>query len=123
MLCKFETKSGDCSNPRCIYKDNLCPVEEHPNVCKFFEAVPIKPATITTLGENLRWYRTERGLSQLALAVEVDAEQSSIRSYELGKTQPKSTTLIKLADFFNISLDELCGRQRSDKNENTKTKI
>ena len=35
----------------------------------------------------------------------------------------KTFTLIKLADFFNISLDELCGRERKIENEDTKTKM
>lgn len=33
------------------------------------------------------------------------------RNYELGSREPELSILIKLADYFNVSLDELVGRE------------
>ena len=33
------------------------------------------------------------------------------RNYELGAREPELSVLIKLADYFNVSLDELVGRK------------
>ncbi len=46
--------------------------------------------------------------SDLAEAVGID--QRTISNYETGRTNPDSDALIKLADFFGVSIDYLVGR-------------
>ena len=44
-------------------------------------------------------------------AFELGIEEKTYANYENGITEPNLTTLIKLADYFNVSLDYLCGHE------------
>lgn len=66
----------------------------------------------TDFGKRLRQIRKERGVSQAKLAKETGILQQSVSYYELGVNEPVLSSLIRLADYFDISLDELAGRQR-----------
>lgn len=59
---------------------------------------------------HLKALREERGLSQLALGLEIDVSASSIQQYESGKNSPSLKVLTKLADFFEVSLDYMFDR-------------
>ena len=59
---------------------------------------------------QLRKIRKERGLTQKQLAIEIGASERGIQQYELGERKPAYDALIALADFFDVSLDYLCGR-------------
>lgn len=38
MKCKWYTDfEGVCTNGECLYRDDVCPTSEHPEVCKFTE--------------------------------------------------------------------------------------
>ncbi len=54
--------------------------------------------------------REDRDLKQSDLAKVTGIDQRTISNYETGKTNPDSEALIKLADFFNVSIDYLVGR-------------
>ena len=49
-------------------------------------------------------------MRQVDLAEAVGIDQRTISNYETGKTYPDSYALIKLADFFNVSIDYLVCR-------------
>ena len=59
---------------------------------------------------NLKQLRVEKGFSQLEMANELDMPQSTYQQYEAGITEPKFSTLIQIADYFNVSIDYLIGR-------------
>ncbi len=61
-------------------------------------------------GEALKYQREVKGYSQSALALETGISQQKISYYESGKHSPSIEDCIKLADFYEISLDELVGR-------------
>ena len=63
-------------------------------------------------GEKMRLkeLRRERRLSQLRLAMELGMNQNSISRYETGEREPGIVELIKIADYFNISIDYLLER-------------
>jgi hypothetical protein len=63
-----------------------------------------------TFGERLRQLRTEKGLTQKQLAVETGTSERGIQNYEMGIRNPAFDVLIALADYFDVSLDYLCGR-------------
>ncbi|MBQ6980508.1 MAG: helix-turn-helix transcriptional regulator [Clostridia bacterium] len=58
--------------------------------------------------------REDRDLRQSDLAKMVGIDQRTISNYETGKSNPDSYALIRLADFFNVSIDYLVGRVKQD---------
>ena len=65
---------------------------------------------------RLKKLRTERNISQLKLALDLNMNQNTISRYENTERQADYETLIKFADYFNVSLDYLLGRTE-DKNK------
>ena len=51
-------------------------------------------------------------MSQKALAAEIGISWRTYQNYELGLREPALSTLIALADFYELSLDELVCRER-----------
>lgn len=72
-------------------------------------------------GVRLRELRKERGLTQAELAKLLSIGESTISFYESGKRQPDYETLIRLADFFNVSVDYLIGRTDNKNNSGIET--
>jgi len=64
-----------------------------------------------TFGERVRELRKEKGLSQIELAKNVGVGKSVISLWELNECEPTLSKLIALADFFNVTLDYLAGRE------------
>lgn len=62
-------------------------------------------------GERLKELRERAGLSQDALASELNKSKSLISMYESGKRIPPYETQELIADFFNVGLDYLMGRE------------
>lgn len=59
---------------------------------------------------RLKELRKERNISQLKLALDLNMNQNAISRYENLEREADYETLIKLADYFNVSLDYLLGR-------------
>lgn len=68
---------------------------------------------IVELGERLKTLRIENHLRQDQVARLVNVDKSSISLYETGMRQPSYTTLVRLADVFNVTTDYLLGRKNS----------
>lgn len=59
--------------------------------------------------QNLRALRTSKKLTQLAVAKAIDSGHSTYTQYELGIREPNIKTIIKLAKFYEVSIDEIFG--------------
>ena len=59
---------------------------------------------------RLKELRKSRKLSQQKLAMDLNINQNSISRYETGEREADYTTLIRLADYFNVSIDYLLER-------------
>ena len=59
---------------------------------------------------RLKQLRQKRGISQLKLAMDLGMNQNSISRYESGEREADYQTLIRLADYFNVSVDYLLER-------------
>ena len=59
---------------------------------------------------RLRKIRKKRGISQLKLAFDLNMNQNTISRYENMEREADYKTLIKFADYFDVSLDYLLGR-------------
>ena len=64
---------------------------------------------------RLRKLRKEKGISQLKLALDMNTNQNTISRYETGEREPGINELIKLADYFNVSIDYLLERTENPK--------
>lgn len=63
---------------------------------------------------NLKKLRLSNKKTQLEMAKYLNIKQSSYQSYESGDSEPNITNLIKLADYYNVTLDYLVGRPFSN---------
>lgn len=63
---------------------------------------------------RLKELREDRDLRQSDVARATGIDQRTISNYETGKSNPDSYALIKLADFFEVSVDYLLGRTDRD---------
>ena len=68
-------------------------------------------------GERLKMLRKARGLSQEELGELTQLGQSNISAWERGGRQPLPDGLIKLAVFFDCSIDDLIGMETKHTDE------
>lgn len=59
---------------------------------------------------RIRELRKELSLTMKELGRYIGVAESTISLYESGKREPDNKTLVKLADYFNVSVDYLLGR-------------
>ncbi|WP_343337344.1 hypothetical protein TPELB_23890 [Terrisporobacter petrolearius] len=67
----------------------------------------------------LKDLRTEFNMSQSELAKKLDISPSTVGMYEQGRRYPDFDTLIKISEFFNVSLDFLLGKTLIRNEQNT----
>ena len=71
---------------------------------------------------NLKELRQQLNKTQEEIAKDLQLQKQTYQNYELGKRQPDIETLKKIADYFDVSLDFLCGRPRPYDLPSTTTK-
>ena len=59
--------------------------------------------------------RKKKKISQLKLATDLSMNQNTISRYERLEREADYKTLIKFADYFDVSLDYLLGRSESER--------
>lgn len=59
---------------------------------------------------NLKALRKSRGYTQIALQMRTGIEQALLSKFENGERVPPTETLLKLADFYNVSIDYILCR-------------
>ena len=64
---------------------------------------------------RLKELRKKKGISQLRLATDLNTTQNTISRYETGEREPGIAELIKIADYFHVSVDYLIGRTENPK--------
>ena len=67
------------------------------------------------LAERLVYLRKTNNLTQKQLSIELGLSEVAIQNYESNRRRPAYDVLIALADYFNVSLDYLCGRSDDPK--------
>lgn len=60
--------------------------------------------------KNIRSLREDHDKTQLELADYLNVKQTTYSKYELGKINIPIEVFIKLADYYNVSVDYLLGR-------------
>ena len=73
-----------------------------------------------TIGKNIATLRKKSGITQVALAQKLHVSNQAVSKWESGNACPDIHLLPKLADFFEISIDELLvGEAVSENSEKT----
>lgn len=67
---------------------------------------------------NLKRLRKSKKLTQIQLAKKLGVAKTTLASYEQGRRMPDIEIQNKLADIFDVSLDQLHGRTSQQENEN-----
>jgi transcriptional regulator with XRE-family HTH domain len=67
---------------------------------------------LMNFGKQLKDLRNQKGLKQTDMAALLGITVRAYQNYELEAREPSLSVLIALADFFDVSLDYLVGRDR-----------
>ena len=59
---------------------------------------------------NLKSLRKNKGYTQIAVQMKTGIEQALLSKFENGERIPPTETLIRLADFYNVSIDYILCR-------------
>jgi len=60
--------------------------------------------------KHLKAIRLSQGKTQTEIATAIGLSERNYQSFEYGEVKPSFDALVALADFFNVSLDYLVGR-------------
>lgn len=68
------------------------------------------------IGKFIFKLRTENHLSQYQLADKIPISRQAVSKWERGQTIPDSSTLIRLSEIFDVTINELLNGERKEKN-------
>ena len=71
-------------------------------------------------GAKLRQLREDRGMTQKEFASLFEVNRATIGHYESNISYPSADVLVKMANYFHITVDQLLGRTTADPNLFTK---
>lgn len=63
-----------------------------------------------TLGERIRYLRDKNHIEHQELAEAIEITYHALSKYETDDREPDYTTLVKIADYFEVTTDYLLGR-------------
>lgn len=69
---------------------------------------------MSKVGDRIRVLRIKRGLSQSRLADAVGLKRSAIGNYERGIRVPDLDTIEAFADYFDVSIADITGREETE---------
>ena len=72
------------------------------------------------LGENIKELRLERGLTQKQLAEKIGASQGAVFFWEKEINEPTAGYVVKMAEIFGISTDELLSAETTLREQQSK---
>ncbi|WBW95283.1 helix-turn-helix domain-containing protein [Oceanirhabdus sp. W0125-5] len=68
---------------------------------------------MSKFGDRLKYLRENKQLLSKEFAKEMNVEPATVTNWEKGKRFPKDDMLVKIADYFDVTLDYLLGRTDS----------
>jgi len=75
-----------------------------------------------TFGDNIKNLRIKNNMTQKDLAGKLNLSRPTIGRYESDERFPDKETIIDLAELFDVSIDEMFGRQKGIDNKYLKDK-
>ena len=85
-------------------------IDSNIGLCYNTEKAHDRGMKMEILAERIRQLRKSLNLSQAKVAMMAGTQQTSINRYEYNQYDPPLNILIWYADYFDVSLDYLCGR-------------
>lgn len=72
------------------------------------------------VGKNIKKFRKERNMTQEELAEKMNVTRQAVSNWETAKTEPDVDTLTRLADVFEVSVEEMIygAKKEGDKVKN-----
>ena len=70
---------------------------------------------MSNIANNLKYLRKKKRLTQQQFADEMGIKRASVGAYEESRAEPKYELLKKIADFYNLTMDELANDEINDK--------
>ena len=71
----------------------------------------LESAQMPKLSENLKLLREKNKLTQQIVSQHLKITKAVYAKFETGSAEPNLKLMVKMADLYNVSLDELAGRQ------------
>lgn len=68
------------------------------------------------ISENIKFLRNAKKLSQEALSKELDIKRSTLSGYENNSSEPSIDMLIKLSNYFHVTVDQLIRKDLTNSN-------
>lgn len=65
------------------------------------------PKEVIQFGKRIKQLRLERKMSQMDVGAALNIDRENVRKYEKGLQEPKLSTVIKFAEVFDVTFDEL----------------
>ena len=65
---------------------------------------------MSQFSERLRELRQSKGITQKQLSTILKLSDRNYQRYEYGEREPTASTLLSIANFFNVSIDFIVGR-------------
>jgi len=65
------------------------------------------PEVVIEFGKKVKELRLERKMSQMDVGASMGIDRENIRKYEKGIQEPKLSTVVKFAEVFEVTFDEL----------------
>ncbi|UUZ80798.1 helix-turn-helix domain-containing protein [Paenibacillus sp. P26] len=62
------------------------------------------------IGNRIAYLREQHSLTQEELSLKLDISRASLSHYEKNRREPDYETLVKIANYFNVSIDYLLSR-------------
>lgn len=81
------------------------------------ENISLENISLEIFARRLKKLREKHNLSTRALGELVGTSNATISRYETGKRDPDLATAYKLASYFNVSIEYLCGEDGDTKTE------
>ena len=66
-----------------------------------------------SMNNNLKLLRKKKGYTQIAVQMRTGIEQALLSKFENGERIPPTETLLKLAEFYNVSIDYILCRTKN----------
>lgn len=70
---------------------------------------------VIVMKNNLRLLRKSRGYTQIAVQMQTGIEQALLSKFETGERIPPTETLVRLANFYDVSIDYILCRTENPK--------